>query len=139
MDEKKYYEAIMDAYKRILLAYQRHVGKDNMMLILHETGVDIIEEDDGRLGGKLPPELLAMLQDMRDAKGQPCPKYPIREVHDFSTQEGMNLVFPHYNMHYVFPDKPEAPNRNHKAAFRVRSYGNPRAIEEVINANMVLD
>ena len=53
MDDEEYIEAIMGAYKHVLLAYQRHVGKDNMMLILHETGVDIIEEDDGRLGGKL--------------------------------------------------------------------------------------
>ena len=139
MDDEEYNEAIMEAYKHVLLAYRRHVGEDNMMLILHETGVDIIEEDDGGLGGKLPPELLAMLQDMRDAKGQPCPKYPVGEVHDFSTQEGMNLVFPHYNMHYVFPHKPEDPKRNHKAVFRVRSYGNPRAIAEVINANMIPD
>lgn len=139
MDDEEYNEAIMEAYKHVLLAYRRHVGEDNVMLILHKTGVDIIEEDDGRLGGKLPPELFAMLQDMREAKGQPCPKYPVGEVHDFSTQEGMNLVFPHYNMHYVFPYKPEAPKRNHKAVFRVRSYGNPRAIAEVINANMIPD
>ena len=123
-------DVMMIGWNKVVNAYAAHVGKDNMTIIMLRNNTNEIPDWEAKLK--------SILDDMNAAKGGMCPQYPQSEVYDFYSDEGMHLLFPHYNMHFVFPNTPEDSER-YEGFTRVRSYGNPIAINQIINANMNTD
>ena len=123
-------DVMMIGWNKVVNAYAAHVGKDNMTIIMLRNNTNEIPDWEAKLN--------SILDDMREAKGGMCPQYSQSEVYDFYSDEGMHLLFPHYNMHYVFPHTPEDSER-YEGFTRVRAYGNPIAINQIINANMETD
>ena len=128
--EKEHADVMKIAWKKVVDAYASHVGKDNMRIIMLRNNTEETANWEQRLK--------SILDDMAKAEGGMCPQYPESEVYDFYSDEGMHLLFPHYNMHYVFPDIPEESERV-EGFTRVRAYGNAIAIAQIINANMEIN
>jgi len=116
-EEDEYERIVLDAYFMVLKAYEVHVGGKENMNIIHVQSPR---------GAEMDKRLNNVIQEMNETGGGMCPKYPESEIYDFRSNEGMHLLFPHFNMHYVFPEV-ENP--------QVRTYGNPIALS-MMDANM---
>lgn len=123
-------DVMMFAWDKVVKAYAAHVGKGNMNIIMLRNDTDKTPAWEAKLS--------TVIDDMNAAKGGICPKYSESEVYDFYSEEGMHLLFPYYNMHFVFPETPEESQR-YEGFTRVRAYGNSIAINQIINANMETD